>query len=282
MLPTSPSAKASSSTVRIGTYNILNPFHAVKWRTSEGLDDQGQDNWQQGRSASIIRNLTHAPIDICALQEISTLTYPALARAQLNQKSCLLSNLYTHFTQDSLGAHGVTVLYCSERFERVNDVCVQTLSSEYRCTTSVDLKDRNTGKVYRIASVHLKGYNPYEENISEKRNAQKRGDLELQRYVNELLQDTEGLQGIFILGDFNEDAEEMKARGHESRQGVLMQQHFSWSNTFESTEVRTGRQIDWIFYRDFDAQPHTLKHLSLKQDLSASDHMLTAAELSFD
>ena len=31
----------------IGTYNILNPFHAVKWKTTEGLTEEGADNWDE-------------------------------------------------------------------------------------------------------------------------------------------------------------------------------------------------------------------------------------------
>ena len=89
--------------LRVGTYNILNPFHAVKWSTAEGLDEQGADNWLTGRRQALLDNLSRAQLDLCALQEISARTYPDLSRAMLNAQEVGITQLYTHFTQEEEG-----------------------------------------------------------------------------------------------------------------------------------------------------------------------------------
>ena len=263
--------------LRVGTYNILNPFHAVKWSTAEGLDEQGVDNWLTGRRQAIFDNLSQAALDLCALQEVSARTYPELSKAQLNHQEISLSQLYTHFTSDEEGAHGVAVLYNHHRFELIRDVRLRTPAEEYRSAACVDLKDREYGGIYRIVSVHLKGYNPYETNIDLKRESQKRGDRELASYLPHILDGSDRIDGIFIMGDFNEDAQEMRARGSTSRQGQLIAEAFHWSGVEEVTEKRTGRQIDWIFYRPCSGTHQAdLKSIQLSQNYSASDHALTA------
>lgn len=271
----------ATSTVRIGTYNILNPFHAVKWRTAEGLNEAGDDNWDQGRAQTILDNLRHASLDLCALQEVSARTYPLLAEASLDQGSCGLSLLHTHATREPEGAHGVAVLYQRARFELIRDVGLKTREEEHRSASCVDLRERESGRVYRVISVHLKGYNPYELDLEHKREAQKRGDHELKSYLGDALAELDGVDGVFVLGDFNEDAPEMEARGITSRQGQLIQAGFTWSGVIEPTEVKTERQIDWIFYRDLRAtEAPTLTRLDVARDTSGSDHSLTGVRVS--
>ena len=271
----------SDLSLRVGTYNILNPFHAVKWSTAEGLDEQGADNWLTGRRQALLGNLNRAQLDLCALQEISTRTYPDLSRAMLNTQEVGITRLYTHFTQDQEGAHGVTVIYNRQRFELIRDIGLKTPSEEHRCAACVDLRDRRDGRIYRVVSVHLKGYNPYETDLEQKRQSQRRGDAELSSYLPQVLTESEHIDGIFVMGDFNEDAQEMKARGLTSRQNQLLEAAFKWSGTEEVTEKRTGRQIDWIFYREQRAEYYTqLKSTPISQEYGASDHVLTAMHLT--
>jgi len=265
----------------VGTYNILNPFHAVKWSTAEGLDELGADNWLTGRRQSILDNLGQASLDICALQELSARTYPEISQVRLNGQETKMSKLYTHFTLEPGGTHGVAVLYNNQRFELLRDVELRTPSAEYRCAACVDLRDRQSGRLYRVVSVHLKGYNPYETNLDEKRVSQRRGDHELANYLVDLLDDAEGLDGFFVMGDFNEDAQEMMTRGATSRQGQLMASGFNWSGAEEVTETRTGRQIDWIFYRDAQTPLQSNIHPQvISQEHNASDHVLIAVSVT--
>lgn len=264
----------------IGTYNILNPFHAVKWKTLEGLNEQQEDNWDEWRREAILDNLQRSPLDICALQEVSARTYPELAQASLGGSPTQITQLYTHYTREAEGAHGVTILYRADRWEVVSDQGLKTPSEEYRCAACVDLRDARNQLVYRIISVHLKGYNPYEEVTEVKRGEQERGDQELTSYLESWTRDAEHLAGVIVLGDFNEDAEEMTARGGSSRQGRLITRGFTWSGAHAPTETRSGRQIDWILYQPRSTQDSlSVEATSVSQNLAASDHALTAVKL---
>ena len=278
---------ANSTSINIGTYNILNPFHAVKWQTAEGLNEQQGDNWDEWRRDAILDNLRQAPLDICALQEVSARTHPELARAVLGGHSAQITQLYTHFTKEEAGAHGVCVLYREERFELISDRALRTPQDDHRCATYVELRDRESGLHYRVISAHLKGYNPYEETVEVKRGEQTRGDQEQLSYLAQLdaataLEEAETSTsgGVFFLGDFNEDAAEMQARGASSRQGQLASRGFIWSGVHAPTETRSGRQIDWVFYQSGHEQRQArLTPLAHPQNLAASDHALTSVRL---
>ena len=61
--------------MRLISYNILNPYHAVKWNTLEGLtSEDAQDNWELDRRTKVFKNLQDSQFDIACLQEISERT----------------------------------------------------------------------------------------------------------------------------------------------------------------------------------------------------------------
>ena len=262
----------------IGSYNILNPYHAVKWHTDEGLNEQNEDNWEEGRRASIIKNIQDAHLDICALQELSERTLDQIKIPVDENRFMHRSSLWKHFTEEPEGAHGVAVFFNPNRFSLVGEQGIKSSDSKFRYAACVDLKDLQNGFVYRVVSVHIKGYDPYEEDLVIKGQSQQRGDQELSEYLTACTQQSDHLDGIFILGDFNEDAEEMERRGLESRQGQLIQSRFTWTGVAYPTETRSQRQIDWIFYLDLHDGIHKVRFVNCLQDLSASDHALTVVE----
>ena len=262
----------------IGSYNILNPYHAVKWTTDEGLDEQGEDNWETGRRSAIIKNIQEAQLDICALQELSDRTIDEIKIPISNEQYMQHSSLWKHFTEEEEGAHGVAVFYNPQRFSLVAEQGIKSSDPKFRYAACVDLKDLTNGFIYRVVSVHIKGYDPYEQDLDRKTESQKRGDQELSEYLMECSKNSEHLDGIFILGDFNEDAQEMERRGLDSRQGQLIKAQFSWTGVAYPTETRSQRQIDWIFYKDLHDGMHKVRFIEPKQDLSASDHALTIVE----
>lgn len=271
----SPQSHKPNKNFLIGSYNILNPFHAVKWRTDEGLNNEGNNNWDEGRRRAIISNIQNMKLDICAIQELSDQTVNELQVPLEGAQHMMISTLWKHFTEEPEGAHGVAVLYNPNRFKLVQDRGLQTSQAQYRYATFVDLKDIQTGFIYRVLSVHLKGYDPYQQNLELKTESQKRGDNELTEYIEHCLQDLDAIDGIFVLGDFNEDAQEMSRRGANSRQGQLIQAGFNWTGITCPTETRSQRHIDWVFYKDLHQGLHSIKYIEAKQDLSASDHALT-------
>ena len=264
----------------VASFNILNPYHAVKWQTQEGLDPDGADNWARHRSARVLDTLRRADFDICAIQELSERTRPVLKDEFA--EACFA----THWAEEEAGAHGTAIFYNQERLELLNARAVRhaipdSPEGKWRCAALAELRERSTGLRFRALSVHLKGYNPYEEEIPEKRRQQQAGDQELASYLAASLADGEALDGVFIMGDFNEDAPEFKARGASSRQGVLIEAGFQWDAREDVTESATGRKIDWILYKPLSAAaPQSLSHQTVEQDRSASDHALTASVIA--
>jgi len=265
--------------MRLITYNILNPYHAVKWRTAEGLDAAGESNWEAWRRDAVVANLRAARADALCLQEVSAETLDALAEALV--PDLLVAAHALHDTDEPAGAHGVAVLYRATAVELVG-ARVHHSGAPARVGVAADLRCRATGRVVRALSVHLKGYNPAERDPARRRESQRVGDAELADYLAGALEGggVGGVDAVAVAGDFNEDADEL-ARA-DSRQGVLHAQGFSWDGALDVTETRTGRKIDWVFYRALTpAGAASLVHLDAPQDRAASDHAITGVELRF-
>jgi len=260
--------------MKILTYNILNPYHAVKWKTAEGLNQEGGDNWGAWRAEAVLANLSGSGFDVACLQEVNA-TNATWLKAHFSLASHAL-----HETDEPLGAHGTAVLYHPDRVELVQAHRLSSQGSPERVGACADLRDLASGRVIRCVSVHLKGYNPYEEDIPTKRASQQTGDLELLSYLDQARSLPGEPDGVAILGDFNEDEHEM-ARVR-SRQAVLLEEGFEWDHVIDVTETRTGRKIDWALYKSLTAEGvASLQHARPEQRLEASDHALTGFSLTF-
>lgn len=265
--------------MRLITYNILNPYHAVKWSTAEGLDAQGGSNWEAWRREAVTSNLRGAQADVLCLQEVSARTLAELSAAL--SPALAVATHALHDTDEPEGAHGVAVLYRPDTIELLAARAYESGGEPLRVCASADLRCRRTGRVVRALSVHLKGYNPSERDPARRRDSQRVGDAELLAY----LAGAEGersaggvLDGVAVAGDFNEDADELARE--DSRQGVLRARGFEWDGVLDVTETRTGRKIDWVFYRPLTpAGAAPLTHADITQDLTASDHALTGLDL---
>jgi endonuclease/exonuclease/phosphatase family metal-dependent hydrolase len=265
--------------MRLISYNILNPYHAVKWNTLEGLVDSTQeDNWTLGRREQIFKNLQDAQFDLACIQEVSARTLPEF------KKVFTVAGYFPHMSYDEPESeHGTAVLYNNDSVSLLQ--CRELISPtiKQRSATLADFKILNTQRVIRVISVHLKGYNPYEEDLKTKRKSQEVGDQELHYYIQDIQKDLDQVDAIMIAGDFNEDTDEMNARGDLSRQGILMQMGFVWDQQLDITESRSGRKIDWIFYKDLKVNQagrlSSVKHVTPIQNRAASDHAITACDI---
>ena len=266
--------------MKLLTYNLLNPYHAVKWKTAEGLNEAGADNWAEWRAEAVLANIKRSGFDVLCVQEVSEATL-AWLKAHFE-----VAHHALHETDEPPGAHGVAVLYNPLTVELL---AARTYSSRptqgeaegpERVASSADVRCRASGRALRVCSVHLKGYNPYETDPARRRASQRTGDQELQRYLEQASSELEGVDGLAFLGDFNEDQGELERES--SRQGVLMAQGFEWDGVVDITEPASGRKIDWVMYRALsDEGEARLEHARPEQDLRASDHALTGARLLF-
>lgn len=260
--------------MKILTYNILNPYHAVKWETLEGLDESGGDNWGAWRAEAVLSNLQGSGFDVACLQEVS-----AENAAWLQERFSLACHAM-HETDDPPGAHGTALVYQPQTVELVRAQALRSEGIPARIGACADLRHRTTGRVIRCVSVHLKGYNPYEQDIPKKRVAQQTGDLELASYLNQARSLPGDVDGVLIAGDFNED--ELEMARPRSRQAVLIEVGFEWDQVIDVTETRTDRKIDWVFYKPVSPSGRAkLSHARPDQRLEASDHALTGLALTF-
>lgn len=261
--------------MKILTYNILNPYHAVKWKTAEGLDHKEEDNWFAWRAEAILNNLKEACFDVLCLQEVST------ENAHWLSRSFHLASHALHETDEPLGAHGTAVFYNPNTVELIASYQLDSEDRPQRIAAAADFRDLNSGRLLRCISVHLKGYNPYEKDLALKRAAQQTGDHELLNYLSQQRSLPKEPDGTAILGDFNEDEKEMCRS--DSRQQILLDDGYIWDQKIDCTETRTGRKIDWAFYKALSVQGKAkVSHARPAQRLEASDHALTGFQLEFE
>ncbi|MBM74875.1 MAG: hypothetical protein CMK59_05705, partial [Proteobacteria bacterium] len=219
--------------MRLISYNILNPHHAVKWKTFEGITTQGGNNWHLHRKEQIISNLKLAQFDVAAVQELSPQTHQ-----ELSEHFSIVA-FDTHMSNDGeKGLHGTAILLNPKTVKLIK-TSIYSTSSKHRVAASCDVRDLSNQKTLRIVSVHLKGYDPYEQNTDKKRKSQRAGDLELDAYIKQALKDTNSIDGVVFMGDFNEDSDEMHRT--DSRQNKLLDLDFIWDKIIDITEPRKQR-----------------------------------------
>ncbi len=285
---------SSSSICSFGTYNILNPYHAVKWQTKDGLNDEAMfqpaqnlkkaaeslawmqySNWEE-RKNQVAINIMHASI-IC-LQEVARGTLDDLEEVNSSYETALLA---CHHASTPFGKHGTAIVYDRYRAELLESHEVKFEGCE--CTRSaVCATFKIQDKIIRVMSIHLKGYNPNEENVEKKETSKKIGLDELKTYVADAETDSESLDGIVIAGDFNEDPSEKISSFY--RAGYLEKKGYISDKNITATEPGTGRRIDWIYYKPIKTKKSstTLSSLELEKDqIQSSDHLMTGTEIEW-
>lgn len=278
----------NSTTVSVATYNILNPFFAVKWGEIPGLNEVGRaaskealsestavyesnawtiySNWDE-RCPSACSNIQLA--DIVCLQEISEET---LQMVQNLTKYQLAGAGYHYFPGGT--KYGNAILYKEEKvsLKEASEITYENLPA-IRSAASGVFETNN--KVFRVMSVHLSGYYPGESDLQKKQMAKKRGFDELQSFKKQVEETAiEGLEGIVIAGDFNESQDEEHAELY--RPGFLMESGYRCDGSFNVTEPLKNRKIDWLFYKSLTHNEPTLTSMGLERlQKPASDHLMT-------
>lgn len=285
---------SSSSSCSFGTYNMLNPYHAVKWQTKEGLNAEAMfepnhklktaakslawmhySNWEE-RKKGVALNIRLASI-VC-LQEVATGTLSDLEELNENYKSAQLA---CHKASTPFSKHGTAIVYDARKAELIESHEVKFKGGE-RARYAVSATFKIDDKIIRVMSVHLKGYDPYEGNADTKEESKKVGFNELEVYISDAEKDTDELDGIVIAGDFNEDPSEKYSPLY--RAGYLEKKGYICDNNLTATEPGTGRRIDWIYYKPLktNGDSTTLASLDLEnQQTKSSDHLITGTEITW-
>ncbi len=307
-----------STTVSIGSFNILNEYHAVKWGDDSGLNEVGKQesstvrkqalkegNWKiysnwETRLPLIVDNIRQ--VSIACLQEVNQdrlndilqalkgedgqATYMLAAQAISKDKKDPSSD-------DPGKFFGNAILYQSSDVK-----CLS--STHYPRELSIDsgrgsaVADLEvSGRVIRVASCHLAGYWPGNPNFEKKEESKKQG-FEQVKALHQFMESDElnGISAIVIAGDFNEDPSESASSLY--RVAELKQQgYFSDGNSFmtEPPSVRrpdSDRRIDYIMVKSLDQGLVVANNMHLEEQqldvanlamAQASDHLMTGTQL---
>ena len=165
----------------IGSYNLLNPQFAIKWKETSGLTKDGESNWND-RAPIIAKNLGSTSI-VC-LQEVSLSMLEDLGK-HLGKNI----GLAIYASNEGNVESGNAILYDSSivslKETRVFSYQSESKNTSTRCAVSsiFQFEDQNNAYTAEVISVHLKGYNLLESNPEKKAKAQKEGLEELYYYL---------------------------------------------------------------------------------------------------
>jgi endonuclease/exonuclease/phosphatase family metal-dependent hydrolase len=257
------------SSVRIGTYNILNPYYALKWSTLPGyniIDGQKVDNWND-RKLKVAAEINKSDCDLVCLQEAT----PQIMMDLLEHlPSYRYGDFAGHLTNSEEDLHGVGIIYRPDKVHILNFRQLKTLlhTGWYRGCLVCDFQIDGLSDIWRISSIHAKGYNPKAATPE----SRKDGFDEVCEVIDYI---RDGLIDHFIIaGDLNEDSSQLSSEN--CRLDALRAAGYRTDGNSTPTEYSTDRKIDWIFYRG--SRPITPVGYA-DQDTAASDHLLAATTI---
>jgi endonuclease/exonuclease/phosphatase family metal-dependent hydrolase len=312
----------------IATYNILDPYLACTWKNKEGYSTQTSvkpstkesikagmptknknnpkynelkklyeelvqqpievegriDNWIQ-RKEFVIKTIVESESAIICLQEVNRSTTYLDLKKGLKPKYKIIDAF------DQQKTIGPTIAYDPTKVELIkNSVHIFKTGFEGRPQVCADFEDKATGRIIRICSVHLKGYdvtiyNPQQlyqtkgtdkegnslynpkNNIHESwlnqktKNSQKfNGWFELSNIYDVISKKSANrpIDQLIIAGDYNEDYE-TEINQPYSRHVLLQKKGFTFDGdiTTPSEHKRVKnclnpRKIDYIFVKDLN------------------------------
>ncbi|MBN9378432.1 MAG: hypothetical protein BGO14_08040 [Chlamydiales bacterium 38-26] len=240
--------------VTIGTFNILDPVFAERHKQPQGLNSQGRSNWDS-RGPRLITCIKNSNLDVICLQEVSEVS----------------KKYFEKFTQDTYvilwskhqSRHdGVAILYKKDKFKHI---AFKKFPSEGLCASYVDLQEKASKSVIRVASCHLLG-GPAKGPVHS-------GKIQVDKYVSEVEKQESSqsytLEAKIFAGDFNE-------ANLQSEKFQALKGYYATDGSSMITEPDKNRKIDWIWVnsRGF------LNQLKVVQEDNLSDHRLLATKLT--
>lgn len=259
--------------LKIATFNILNPYHAVKWGEKVGLNELGraQDpeelkaeakkgNWRpytnwNTRKKRIAEALLLA--DIAMVQEIAEETL-----ADLEALGVTFASVAYHREGGGGETHGNAIAYNPSKVRLIDS---GSIAYDTRKAATAQFACGNL--VLSTASVHLKGYPPRKDYTGPIALVKEDGYLEVAAYADAI----QSKDVTIIAGDFNEDWKDV---ADPCRKRYLEQKGYVTTTSKSPTELSTGRKIDWIYLKS--DRKLDISDLSYENEQEPiSDHFMT-------
>jgi endonuclease/exonuclease/phosphatase family metal-dependent hydrolase len=288
--------------ITVGTYNILMPqwvaqteigeLYAPKYSTLIGYDKIGetiQENSKR-RLEIIKKNILDSHLDVICLQEVVEDIFKDLQEG--------LSKNYEGFWMTHSAhnyGHGLAIFFKKEVFKKMGEafyrekIKVDNFNPEEppfekdRIFLLLDLQNKTTGLVFRVATFHFCDNRTLQENVGS----------QARSLVNFVGEAEYQIDRTLLLGDTNLDQYgNQKALDNQSKceakhwyefpQYEALKEKAYTCGTFKPSEyavgeigespISTGRSIDRIF-----SQGAILRELNVHSELGGSDHALIAA-----
>lgn len=285
----------SSSCGLFATYNTLHPFYAVKWAAQEGLNEKGKalsseelkastisqdpnawkqySNWDL-RCGIVAENIQYA--DIVCLQEVALDTIQKL-RELTESKGYRLAIAAYHASSQPVQQFGNAILYNAEKAKLQKAFEIVHGTGEKSRSAACGIFQMN-GKVIAVASMHLAGYFKEQTDLVKKQASKQAGFDELNTYVEALERNVEGVEGIVIGADYNEDLREEGVPLY--RRGFLRDRGYRFDGNDAPTEG--GSRLDDVCYKPIKGTVR-LASMGLESiQKIGSDHLMTGIVAQFD
>lgn len=288
----------NSMSIRVGSFNILDPLIAEQTTQKEGIDASGKSNWKE-RQNRIIKLIKDSNLDVLCLQEISKKTLKDLSQ-QIAGLGYEIGNAL-HLSHD-----GIAILYKKNRFDLdgFDYYLVQDKVVYY-----VELHDKTLKKTIRVGNCHLspgKNGDQQIEKLFDQMNSPMNAINELidlniiagdfqsnqYQYLKALKNQEKNLFSQLINNQYQTDYDSTK-QDYEPSQGTFIPSQFnSYSEDISLTNINgkdtAVRKSDWIFVRPSNNEIQLELDSTLVDDQSsrpvsdrASNHHLIATKIIF-
>lgn len=257
--------------MQIGTYNVLKPGPATRHNPA----------WET-RKHDVVKNIAAANLDVVCIQELAVSEAP-----WLKEKAQSLGYSFHYEENPNEGKTqnlAVGILYKAAKYDLVGK---DKHLYERRCTLQLDLKDKVSQLVSRVASVHIYGGASHGNTL---------GTKQIESFRPQIESGDGTVHRIIIAGDFNSDMDEEALPGRDEGTKVCsklltkqVSSAYQYATALRDSEGRkiptttkpSGRHLDWVFVGTKDPEAFIRNHNIQvapvgNQVLSASDHKLHA------
>lgn len=255
----------AETSVRIGTYNVLNPVFENKYTNKDSWDD---------RLPFIVANIMDSNCDIICLQEIGLRGYNDLAQNEAiraRYKTLFHPHLPSKPDQAE-GRDGLAFFYNPENVEllKFHTSKIHTRPT-HRNDFFADMKIRGPKPFFiRVGGTHLDG----EKELI-------KGNQQLAGLVKDMLEPSLSIVDMAIVcGDFNEGQDQNDRPRYEiMHQAGFIDDGNEASTRPESLNTRHKGHIDWIYFKQLSEVEFELLPNQPIGDEKASDHKLLFTDL---